>query len=338
MIEINPAKLEEEIDAFKRGVYYKNSNIFNEKTTIKALKEHASNENVGLKDIHPAVRLAYLDAKRTMSGIKETDRDNALRDIETALWKFFIEKPVQKSAPDFDKEHDKLCKIWCESIKNKEIGTYGKAQKIVNMSFKYLFCCKDADDYKEYFKFCHMPLDSFTLEWFKREYSSDASNIEWYENEEKSKLKPRIIIEKIASWSALEYDAENDPQKALGFYPREGKKKFYSYLFYLENIRRYIDKKEINHTEEPKESLSPLELEFLVWPEIQRHRAAEGFLIGLEENPSDKRKKEIRKNPLVDKYTDIVNFLFENGYKDDIIRILTEKGYKISISDKTEKP
>jgi hypothetical protein len=45
--------------------------------------------------------------------------------------------------------------------------TYGKAQKIVNMTMKQLYCFANALDYKEsVFAFCHIPVDSIILAFF----------------------------------------------------------------------------------------------------------------------------------------------------------------------------
>lgn len=48
--------------------------------------------------------------------------------------------------------------LWCDQFKEssyKDLGTYGKAQKIINMSFKYLFCCEDAEEHYAHFQYCH---------------------------------------------------------------------------------------------------------------------------------------------------------------------------------------
>ena len=59
---------------------------------------------------------------------------------------------------------------WYESLLSNSTTntslTVGQAQKIINMSFKYLFCCADIRNSKlSHFTWCHMPLDSVTLEW-----------------------------------------------------------------------------------------------------------------------------------------------------------------------------
>ena len=57
--------------------------------------------------------------------------------------------------------------------------------------------------------------------------------------------------------------------------------------------------------------ISPLEMEFIVWPQIQMELAAEGFLFGLEENLTNERKKEIKTKTLKDKYDEIAKILNE---------------------------
>lgn len=124
--------------------------------------------------IAAAVNLAYNDTKRTLAGIGKYS-DNKKKTLECIIEKlkaYFHKEKAPLTEEEFDQIHDELCQLWCkefESLGDGKLGTYGKAQKIVNMSFKYLYCCDNAENYRDYFKYCHMPLDSFTLEWFKRE-------------------------------------------------------------------------------------------------------------------------------------------------------------------------
>lgn len=180
-------KLQELIDAsienFKEGIRKKNPSSYEKLTFIKVYKDNSLVVNDEAVDA--AVFLAYNDAKRTMTGIskRKNEREDALSAIKSELIKYFSEEKAPDSEPAFDVFHELLCQKWYQMFEDSEIGTYGKAQKIVNMSFKYLFCCEDArTKYKDHFKYCHMPLDSFTLEWYKRE----------------------IIPEKVAVWSNLD--------------------------------------------------------------------------------------------------------------------------------------
>lgn len=255
-------------EKFKQGVQARNGDRYKKLQNVDTA-------------IETAVDLAYNDAKRTLAGIgKYSDKkDNALKCIIEKLKNYFHEKKAPLTEEEFDKIHDELCQLWCEEFKSPEngkLGTYGKAQKIVNMSFKYLYCSEDGESYRDHFKYCHMPLDSFTLEWFKRK-----------------QFKQNRPDKKIASWSKLE-NSENNADTFI-----DDGKEFYSYHFYKTKIRKLAN--EMN--------ISPLELEFIVWPQIQMELAAEGFLFGLEEDLTNERKIKIKTMPLKNKYDKIVEIL-----------------------------
>lgn len=113
-----------------------------------------------------AVLLAYSDAKRPMKGIgKYTDvRDDALIAIMKKLMNFFYSSSNKK----FDVTHEKMCKLWTNRFESiPSLGKYGKAQKIVNMAFKYIYCwcCKKNREKLDLFAKCHLTLDSYTLNW-----------------------------------------------------------------------------------------------------------------------------------------------------------------------------
>lgn len=239
------AELAAAIEEFKDGIKKRNQNAFNK---FNSAKDMAS--------IQAAVDLAYNDAKRTMTGIGKFDKMPAMKAIETKLLDYF-EKPAPESFETFEKEHKELCNIWCTEFRGSEIGTYGKAQKIINMAFKYLRCCEDPKGHPDHFKFCHMPLDSFTLTWYKRN-TEDKKNYTW------SKINPE------------------------------------EYRKIQTTIRTLLQKSGNN--------LSPLELEFIVWPEIQKELAAEDFLFGLRD-VSKGEKSDIKAMPLSEKYKRIIDTL-----------------------------
>lgn len=59
---------------------------------------------------------------------------------------------------------DKLNKLISDKISPDENQEIGKAQKVINMTFKYLYCMLDEKELL-IFKHCHMPLDHYTLEF-----------------------------------------------------------------------------------------------------------------------------------------------------------------------------
>ena len=169
---------------------------------------------------------------------------------------------------EFDKIHCNACDTVVEFLKcngyTEESATYGKAQKVVNMMFKHLFCLAMKDDgtveKEKHFEFCHMALDSFTLEWLKRTKDSKKSN---------------IVKGKVDSWSAIQ-------KSSTETYTKKSKDKeltFYSYKTLVNMIRDIIPQKDYP-------CLTPFQAEFIIWPEIQLHLAAEALFgqeIGKEE-------------------------------------------------------
>lgn len=116
-----------------------------------------------------AVLLGYGDAKRTFSKIgefwnnKQIQRDAFFETIAKKLQLLFTNNAS-------DTWHEDLCENFCSEL--AQLGynnvTYGQAQKVINMALKYLFCFDGAEKYKTVFDKCHMPLDSYTLSWYRK--------------------------------------------------------------------------------------------------------------------------------------------------------------------------
>lgn len=133
--------------------------------------------------IREALRMALKDftprtEKKSEKAPEKYGVDEMLVDLGVLVAKyveFFDES--EKTKQEFEEWHEEQCKEFMDCIGEKfERLAYGKAQKIINMTFKYTFCLDGAKEKQEYFKYCHMPLDSLTLEWFWR-----AGNLKKYE-------------------------------------------------------------------------------------------------------------------------------------------------------------
>ena len=225
--------------------------------------------------IETAVNWAYNDAKRTMHGITKDDREEAEDAIIKEFKAYFTNPaPCEKK---FKESHKRLCNAWINSFEDgSSLGTYGKAQKIVNMTFKYLYCCTNIDNFENHFRYCHMPLDSFTLEWCKRNIQEIDSN-------------------KIGSWSKMK-DEKSDTYKESKNIEK------YSYHYYVARIRDYVA---INKIE-----LTPLQLEFIIWPKMQLELATENYLFTLtDEYKKTSEKEKLRKESLEDKMALVVNMI-----------------------------
>ncbi len=204
---------------------------------------------------------AYLDfTPRTMPGLREKNIENALVWLSKKLFEYIHAETV-----DFDSWHTATCEDFCDLIRSlhKEIP-YGKAQKIVNMSFKYLYCFDDSQRYSHKFSKCHMALDSYTLEWFVRYVLND---------EEHKHIKKTQIYEN--SWSKLICGKNNDEE--------------YSYLWIQRLIKRHLlSDRNTTYVDELENKLSPFQAEFYIWRDMQLHIAMEGLYAKF---CNDKREK-----------------------------------------------
>lgn len=128
-----------------------------------------------------AIRRAIRDLMtRTLKRKPENENNDFNQAVEKELLPK-INEWLNDSRTDFSEEafdtwHAGACKAVLTVLReyytnNDEAETvvqYGKSQKIVNMTMKGLYCLKGADQKGSYFDHCHIPLDSFTLEWFSR--------------------------------------------------------------------------------------------------------------------------------------------------------------------------
>ena len=87
-----------------------------------------------------------------------------LEPFVTTVWKYFNESAAPSTQTDFDRVHEQLCEEFLQNIAagGRYTHTYGNAQKMVNILFKYLACFEDSSLYADWFKYCHMALDGYT--------------------------------------------------------------------------------------------------------------------------------------------------------------------------------
>ena len=197
----------------------------------------------------------------------------ALESYKESIAKYFSEKP-KANEKDFDKWHNEMCEEFIKSIKAARIRTivpYGKAQKVLNMTFKNLYCFEDAEKKQEHFKYCHMALDSFILDWFRKRVAED-----WFNTGRKQKDKIKISQEggPLPKWSSLafkkgsidlEFKDYSDISKRI-------EQEKYHYMFIVTCIREYIGKSDIYS------GLTPFQAEFYIWIESQYEQAAANLL------------------------------------------------------------
>ena len=245
------------------------------------------------------------------------EKYNALCESSVPGKKSFVERfmdyffPVPKSdnqymdETSFDDWHKEMCEEFLAVIEPKyQDGLkYGKAQKIVNMTFKNAYCLQHngikEDKFEKYFEHCHMPLDSIILEWVKRTQawlcSKDAEN-----NDCKKKKAETLCSTRIPSWSKMNYE------ECPGFLTSDGKP-YYGYKDIQNAIFEYFNKYvEKNTATKHLKGCTPLQAEFFVWKYMQLELAAEGVynqFLSFEsmDSKEEKDKKEEYRNETINK-------------------------------------
>lgn len=90
-------------------------------------------------------------------------------------------KKLNAEIDNFNRNSGLSTDLLVKGIEEKKI-TYGKAQKIVNMTMKQLYCFNKARTYKKsVFQYCHIPIDSVILEFFHLSSKYVWSNLKTYD-------------------------------------------------------------------------------------------------------------------------------------------------------------
>lgn len=231
----------------------------------KNYKELDAALNISIEQAYKDIMVRTLkvkDCEKSTDIIKKLKEENSLK---THIKEYLETKNFSET---FDSFHNRLCQSALNCLKQKyEKVEYGKAQKLVNMTFKYLYCTQYVknNNKKDFFEDCHIALDSIILEWLYNyvydEYEIDNNEVK---RREKNSNKPKLTRDGTPSWSNLTYsDNENLVEKNK-----------YTYNFYIQIIRKYFKDKNIN--------ITPFQAEFIIWREMQMELAANEFLISLK--------------------------------------------------------
>ncbi len=199
--------------------------------------------------------------------------------------------------PDFDVWHHEACQLILAVLQATRYPTagYGKAQKVINMTFKTMYALVAAYppdfDVEAFFKPCHMPLDSFTLEWFH--------SIKYTNNGRKNVLRPNpgrtrsvggapapdpgYYAASRTEWSNIQWSMGLQTQ---AHYIGTGKDAKYSYQFYVDEIRSLFEEHadpQYGSVEQQYATYTPLQAEFFIWDKMQYIRAARYLAAALED-------------------------------------------------------
>lgn len=237
------------------------------------------------RTVRAALDNAYADMSRRQNGHTPEMKNvciDMLADVFSA--------PAQIAQTDFDTWHRELSEELVRRWNSVEqgFGTVGKAQKVINMAWKYLSCI--SNEYDRILPSCHMTLDSYTLDWY------EATVKPW------AKDHRRRVGKKVSAWSKIESYGE--------------------YLLIQHNIRDYLASGApysitigTKQTQQIPLSSIPMEAEFIIW-EGQIIARKYNDLIKLLENYASENK-ELETGANYDNW--LVGTLFQDyleGYMD----------------------
>lgn len=230
--------------------------------SLEMLKKRFGERVFANKDrtVRAALDNAYADMSRRQNG--HTPR---LKEACIDYLVGIFSNPLQIN--DFDAWHKALCAELIDRWNGEvsDFGTVGKAQKVINMAFKYLACI--SPDYDMLLPYCHMTLDSYTLDWY------EAVVKPWAESQ------CREVGRKVSAWSKVEsYD---------------------EYLLIQKNIRDflaagapysiYIGTKQSASIQLPA---VPVDAEFIIWEGQIIDRKYNGLINLLEDYAKENRDSQ----------------------------------------------
>ena len=130
----------------------------------------------------------------------------------------------------FDEWHKNSCKRLRDiKLPNEFVIYYGRAQKIINMTFKYLM--SSDTQHADAYDYCHMALDSYTLAWYKQKFDLDKKYYAWSKIDDYGEYKKiqdniRGCLKKHATYSMGTKTVNLPEQPILAeFYVWEGEKR-----------------------------------------------------------------------------------------------------------------
>ena len=147
-------------------------------------------------------------------------------DLAIRIYDYFNHTPnVRNNQKHFDEFHKSLCKQFLSALTplcskySKDTPTYGNAQKLINVTFKYLSCYSDYNDFADLFSFCHIPIDSQILGAFRRYYRVPGVVSQQYRGTSWSLLLDSQYDNLVSAYTAaLHGRIFNHPWLAVDFY------------------------------------------------------------------------------------------------------------------------
>ena len=108
----------------------------------------------------------------------------AIYDYLQQWFEEYLEKKYPRTKEAFEGKYGALCSNFPQfvevKLKRNYFKEFGNVQKIINLTFKYLYCL--LPEKRDWFTFCHMPLDSYALGWYYEQAQIEPQDDIWHEN------------------------------------------------------------------------------------------------------------------------------------------------------------
>ena len=245
------------------------------------------------QELEYSIAKAHTDMSRRASG------HTPIIQNESVSWlkeRFIFDSPFKyTSLSDFDNWHQTICIDYCNHMNSKGfsfIMTYGRAQKVLNMTFKYLYCTSAYKAHVEkIIPFLHMTLDGYTLRWYKEVVIK-------YFNDNRTHGTTKLKVGDVSDWSKMNESGKHqyiDIQKRIREYLRIAISYQYSINTAIIGEETQSDQKNnIINIDIPFDPMRkhPFFAEFIVWEgEIVRSKVDNLFkgLNGIYETWNDDR-------------------------------------------------
>ena len=130
--------------------------------------DHLTTQNVDSCLTHALSDALNQGARRNKVEYK-TKLSFILNSVKNDMLDIALGRTVIPDANDYKQRFLHFKDAFFNALRNNGLGalaTFGFAQKFISMSFKYLYCFDDC--VRENLRFCYLPLDQYTIDWYKK--------------------------------------------------------------------------------------------------------------------------------------------------------------------------
>ncbi len=154
------------------------------------------------KVLESSITKAHADMSRRATGHKPEIQERSIQWLAHRIKN--LSPFAYTKQEDFDEWHKNTCNEYCVALNTFAVSrgfsfilTYGRAQKVLNMTFKYLYCTSAYKAYVEkIIPFLHMTLDGYTLRWYKEVVVKDF-------NDNRAHDFTKLKVGDVSDWSKM---------------------------------------------------------------------------------------------------------------------------------------